>query len=187
MIEFQLNQTVCVLRKYIPDYDPARAAYFAAQVGVSIPETPPNMPGVARSLSMMPYSPSGSESYSMRSPIDGSQVRSPSTPPTPYFRPPYSFPPMTSSEKPLNSYPLRRESDIPPRDVESDNGNKGLDPRGINMASPAAIARSFGVTPRLLDDPRYKEPGEHLFIQRWLGSEHCLMTFTIRTSQGGGR
>jgi len=68
---------------------------------------------------------------------------------------------MMSPEKPLNNFPLRRESDISPRDVEPDNGNKGLDPRGINMSSPAAIAKSFGVTPRILDDPRYKEPGEY--------------------------
>jgi hypothetical protein len=46
------------------------------------------------------------------------------------------------------------------RENQADNGQKGLDPLGRNMASPAAIARGFGVTSRLLNDPRYidREP-----------------------------
>lgn len=162
MIEFQLTQTVLILKKYIPDYDPARASYFASQVGVSVPEPPPNLPTAPPpTLNTMPYSPSsgGSESQSIKSPIDGASGLSPSTPPTPYFRPPgYQFPPIMGPEKSLANYPVRKGSDAQTRHVESDNGNKGLDPRGSNMASPAAIAKSFGVAPRILENPRYKEP-----------------------------
>lgn len=97
----------------------------------------------------------------MKSPVDGPQGLSPSSPPTSYFRPPaYQFQPITGPEKSLTNYQLRRESDGKPTpDVEADNGNKGLDPRGVNMANPVAIAKSFGVAPRFIDQQRYKEPG----------------------------
>lgn len=162
IIELQLTQTVCILKKYLPDYDPARAPYFAAQLGVSIPEGGPNIPTSQPppGLPMMPYSPShsGSDSFSLRSPIDNSQAMSPSTPPTPYFRPPYAFPtpPHVAPDKPMIHHPSREENGHVKRDLDADNGKKGLDPRGRNMANPTAIARGFGVNSRLLDG--YSEP-----------------------------
>ncbi|CAG8679249.1 3058_t:CDS:2, partial [Acaulospora colombiana] len=162
IIELQLKQTVCILKKYLPDYDPARAHYFAAQLGVSIPEGGPNIPTSQPppGLPMMPYSPShsGSDSFSLRSPIDNSQAMSPSTPPTPYFRPPYAFPtpPHVAPDKPMIHHPSREENGHVKRDLDADNGKKGLDPRGRNMANPTAIARGFGVNSRLLDG--YSEP-----------------------------
>jgi hypothetical protein len=153
MIELQLTQTVAILKKYIPDYDPARATIFAAQLGVSIPESSPNVPvPPPPNLSMLPYSPSqsGSDSFTLRSPVEGI---SPSTPPTPYFRPPN----YTYSSRP---HMLQDNGTHTVREGESDNGQKGRDPRGRNMANPTAIARSFGVTSRILDEQHYHDPGK---------------------------
>jgi hypothetical protein len=58
-------------------------------------------------------------------------------------------------------HPSREENGHVKRDLDADNGKKGLDPRGRNMANPTAIARGFGVNSRLLDG--YTEPGEIFF------------------------
>jgi hypothetical protein len=175
MIELQLSQTVAILKKFIPDYDPARAAIFAAQVGVSIPENLPNVPAPPPpGLGMLTYSPSqsGSDSFSLRSPVDGI---SPSTPPTPYFRPPnytYSSHPHVAQDNGLHTM----------RDGEADNGQKGRDPRGRNMANPTAIARSFGVTSRILDEQSYHDPGKYTLPVSSIAS-HLIVS---RTTKGRG-
>ncbi|KAG8771417.1 hypothetical protein FRC15_003424 [Serendipita sp. 397] len=203
IIEYQLIQTIAIIRKWIPDYDPDRAVYFAQREGVSLPDPPPSLPTSSSTMgSMTPamspthmsiargmnshsqnsshstpaplmamnhnlYSPSqsGSDSFPVRSPVE-TQLLSPTSPPTPYFRSyPFGSNSLAAHAHHPASAPTPRYEDnagVPNqshvrRDLEADNGQKGLDPRGRSMANPTAIARGFGVTSRLLEDPRYNE------------------------------
>ncbi|CCA71448.1 hypothetical protein PIIN_05387 [Serendipita indica DSM 11827] len=222
IIEQQLTETILILQKWIPDFDPNKTQYFATKYGVTLPPRPANLanmgseaaPGIPTPLtpvtphpalqppgggskhgsnqhhhhpqppaplnmmSMMPYSPSqsGSDSYSLRSPVDSSQLVSPASPHAPFFRnnsqsqqhsqaassgsasSQFVFPPHQH-----NALPNQRKTEdvgLAKMEYEADNGQKGLDPRGRNMADPTAIARQFGVTSKLLEDPRYsnREP-----------------------------
>ncbi|KAG8806209.1 hypothetical protein FRC17_005127, partial [Serendipita sp. 399] len=204
IIEYQLVQTVAILKKWIPDYDPDRAIYFAQQEGVSLPDAPASLPTPSPStmvnmtpamspshinsargvnshgqnsghstpaplmaMNPNPYSPShsGSDSFSLRSPVEA-QLVSPTSPGTPFFRS-YSFGPnphAAHAPHPASAPTPRYDDNAGPpnqshvrRDLEADNGQKGLDPRGRSMANPTAIARGFGVTSRLLEDPRFNE------------------------------
>lgn len=155
-----MMRLVALVKKVWPDFEMAKLEQFLAREGVVVPEGPPNVPIAPLMLVPYPAVPEGVNYQTPNGPQQASAMQAHAAVQPPYmFGPsPYPYPMIPHAAvgnragavalPPPNSF--RRE---PEPVFES----KGVDPQGRDMSSATAIAKGFGVSALLTEDPRYAD------------------------------